>query len=864
MTDQQPNLEGATLIPSSNGQLYDSDLQTDENVALTITAVSPLGVIFNTAGKDSLIPGSVFILSVTVSNKGSQSAVIDIWIDPISEEIRQWYTPGRERLALGPGQSNEVVFQFRVPAGTIPGLYFYQVVVDAQEHYPEDTPLRFPQQIQVLTAIEDIVRDSNPTFVLQPVSRSTEPILLQPGEALQLQVMVDNRGDRVDRFRMICPDLPQDWHTIVYPQGVQESGLVVQSNSLNLNPGEQGLILWVIIPPLNTLAGNYVPTLRLYSDNYPELMLLDLVYLQVLPAYALQVELRTLMGRVKQQAGVFQVRLNNTGNTPRLIALQAHPQDEGDSCTYTLAQSIARIVPQETVAVELQVCPSKRWQRPFYGGRVFNFSVGLEDTQQHPIPIDNLQSVLIWEPRPWWHLLLFFLLGLLTLLAIAYLIWRFFFRTAPPLKILDFFSENSRYAAENGDVVRLGWHINQPKQVQSITIAGLSAEGEPLTRPDVYDLSKGLPSALEPFCTQGQGLLVCRNFRTSARKAGTYFFEITLQSNSKQEETALIRKTGPIKIEPIPLPQIASFSSTQPTYREQRPSLDVASGSSIRQGKHPPQTSDIRFNWTVTYPARLQELRLIGRNAEGGVISPLKRYDLSQGLPWELQSACKVAAQLICKNVATGATRPGDYIFELSTVPRVGIGTAISAKKAAPIKVLPRPPQIISFSINGQPAKPSYLIPIVRQKVPKILLSWQVEASQGTKTSLMPFPGNVPLQGSVPITLSPKPSSSSLTLQAISPSGEQVTRSVTLETYDPNPTNPEKVAAAAAKAAATQIAKAQQQAAQEQVKGNKAGTTGNGTGQSLFQLPSVTPTPSRRLTPDTLSPLELPPQLDRH
>lgn len=864
MTDRQPNLEGTTLIQSSTGPLSESDLQTDENTVLPIAAVSPLGVIFNTAGKDSLISGSVFTLSVTVSNKGSQSAVIDIWIDPISEEIRPWYTPRQERLALGLGQGNEVVFQFRVPMGTIPGLYSYQVVVDAQEHYPEDTPLRFPQQIQVLPAIEDIVRDSNPTFVLQPVSRSTEPILLQPGEALQLQVMVDNRGDRVDRFRMICPDLPQDWYTIVHPQGVQESGLVVQSDSLNLNPGEQGLILWLITPPLNTLAGSYVPTLRLYSDNYPELMLLDLVYLQVLPAYALQVELRTLMGRVKQQAGVFQVRLNNTGNTPRLIALQAHPQDEGESCTYTLTQSIARIVPQETEAIDLQVFPNKRWQRPFYGGRVFNFSIGLEDTQQHPLPVDNLQGILVWEPRPWWHLLAFVVLGLLTLLAIAYLIWRVAFRTAPPLKIVEFFPENSRYAAENGDVVRLGWHINQPKQVQSITIAGLSAEGESLTRPDVYDLSQGLPSALEPFCTQGKSLLVCRNFRTSARKAGTYFFEITLQSNSKQEATALTRKTGPIKIEPIPLPQIPSFSATQPTYQEQRPSLPVASSSSIRQGKRPPQTSDIRFNWTVTLPARLQELRLIGRNAEGGVVNPLKRYDLSQGLPWELQSACKVAAQLVCKNVATGATRPGDYIFELSAVPRVGIGTAIAAKKAAPIKVLPKPPQIVSFILNGQPAKPSYLIPIVRQKVPKILLSWKVEASQGTKASLMPFPGNVSLQGSVPIILSPKPSSSTLTLQATSPSGEQVTRSVTVETYDPNPTNPEKVAAAAATAAAAQIANSQQQAAQEQAKGNKSGTTINGAGQSPFQLPSVTPTPSRPLTPDTLSPLELPPQLDRH
>lgn len=854
MTRQPPDLQGSILLQTSDEPFPAEELPTADNSVIPLTAVSPLAVIFSTAGQESLIPGSIFTLSVTVSNKGTQSAVIEVRIDAISEEIRQWYTPLRENLALGPGESNEVIFQFRIPVSARPGQHGYSVVVDAQEHYPEDTPLRFPQQLQVLTAIEDSVRDSNPTFALQPVTRPTSPVILQPGEALQMQVMVNNRSDRVDRFRLICSDLPENWYTIIYPQGVQESGLVVQADSLNLNPGEQGLILWLITPPLSTLAGNYVPTLRLYSDNEPDLMLLDLVYLQIAPAYALQIELRTLMGRVKQQTGVFQVRLNNTGNTPRLIALQAHPQDEGDSCTYTLTPPVARILPQETVGVDLQVFPCKRWQRPFYGGRVFNFSVALEDAQQHPLPLDNLQGILIWEPRPWWHLLLLALVGLLILVAIAYLIWRVAFKAAPPLKILEFYPENSLYAAENGDVVRLGWQISQPQQVQSITIVGLSAQGEPLTRPDVYDLSQGLPSPLQPFCTQVQSVLTCRNFRTSARKAETYFFEMTLQSKSKQEATPLTRKIGPITIKPIPLPQIVALSATQPTYQEQRASLVAVLPASGRQQQLPPPTEDIRLNWRITHPHRLQELRLIGRNPEGTVTSPLQQYNFSQGIPLDLQFICKIMDQLVCTNVATGATRPGDYIFELAAVPKVGISSAIATKKSAPIKILPRPTQILAFKVNGQPAQPSYLIPVSQQKVPTLLLSWHVEASQGTKLSLMPFPGNVPLQGSVPIRLSPTPTSSTLTLQAISLSGEQLTRSITIQTYDPNPTKPEKVAAAAAAAAATQITKAQQQAVEQ------SATPGTTT-QPTFDLPRRTPPPP--LTPDSLVPLELPPQLDR-
>lgn len=82
----------------------------------------------------------------------------------------------------------------------------------------------------------------------------------------------------------------------------------------------------------------------------------------------------------------------------------------------------------------------------------------------------------------------------------------------------------------------------------------------------------------------------------------------------------------------------------------------------------------------------------------------------------------------------------------------------------------------------------------------------------------MSFPGNLPLKGKVPIILAPKPSRNTLTLQAISPSGKQVTRSVALEIYASNPTNLEKITAAAATSTATQIAQAQQQAEQDQAK----------------------------------------------
>jgi hypothetical protein len=51
---------------------------------------SPLAVIPNPSGDHVVVAGSSFDLCVTVSNKGNQSALIDIFIDEVSPALRQW------------------------------------------------------------------------------------------------------------------------------------------------------------------------------------------------------------------------------------------------------------------------------------------------------------------------------------------------------------------------------------------------------------------------------------------------------------------------------------------------------------------------------------------------------------------------------------------------------------------------------------------------------------------------------------------------------------------------------------------------------------------------------------------------------
>ncbi len=268
--------------------------------------LSPLLVIIDPPGTQSGMPGDLLEVHTLVSNQGNQGAVINVFFDETSQILQQWCRSSQERLALDPQQSSEVTFQFQIPFEAMPGTYDYTLVIDAPEHYPEDTPIQYSRQIQVLIKEQTLVRVNDPTFTLKPTTNPSNPAKLKPGEPLQIVVSVNNRSNRVDRFRLSCLDLEADWFTIRYPSsGLEGPGLLSDSSGLELNPATQSQILFQLHPPPETFAGNYSPTLRLHSANSPELVLLDLVYIQIPAVYRLDVELDTILGKVSQSLGQF-------------------------------------------------------------------------------------------------------------------------------------------------------------------------------------------------------------------------------------------------------------------------------------------------------------------------------------------------------------------------------------------------------------------------------------------------------------------------------------------------------------------------------------------------------------------------------
>ena len=767
------------------------------------SVTKPLAVIINASGKETVIAGTSFYLSVTVCNKGSKSAVIEVYIQEESPGVRSWCKSGQKLLALGEGQSEEIVFEFEIPVDALIGTHTYSIVVDAPEDYPEHTPIQYPQYFQVLPSTSDITISSDPTFVLQPTTTSTFPSIIPHGGAIAVQVLVHNRGDRVDRFRVVCSDLPDKWLTINYPQGFQAEGLLLDSDCLNLNPGDRGQVSLLISPPMDALAGNYIGTIRLYSENNPELTLLDLIYLQIPPNYLLQTDFRTLLGRIKKKPGLFQINLVNNGNTSRLINLQVQDLEEEEVCKYHLESTQALIPPQKAVDISLKVEPTKWWKRPLFGGaKVINFSLDIEDTQELPLVNKNFPGTLIWEARPWWQLLPFILLLLLSIGASVYLIWWFLFRTPPSPKVFEFYPEDSYYSAQNNDVVHLGFSINNPQRIKSIKLVGMSADGQIITRPETYDLSKGIPANLEPYCNQNQQILNCSRVRSNARKPDTYVFEMTVLPKSGKDGKPVTFKTSPVTIAPIPRPEIISFGSTRPTYQEVSYILPESSKKNKLNVKKNRKSvnSQIKLNWAVNNPEQLQSIQIIGRTPEGLVTSPLRTYDFSQGIPPQLQGYCRDGKPLVCVNVSTGIQRPGDYIFEIIAIPKGKVSDKVATKKTDLIKILPKPSRILDFKINGEPAPTKFLIPITNKKVsPKVDISWRVDASNGAKVELIPAPGTVPLSGSIPLTLQPEPTDLTIRLQVSGIDGQQVSRSVILTTYDPNAKDPAVVAAEALK-----------------------------------------------------------------
>ncbi|MCW6036850.1 hypothetical protein K4A83_11335 [Spirulina subsalsa FACHB-351] len=903
------------IAPSGESGMMVSEGRTlatsERNGDLVSMRGNPIAIITNPSGDYTITAGETFELRVTLSNQGPKGAIIDLYIDEVSQPLRQWCLSPEERLALSPGQSSEVVFQFVIPVQAIPENYIYSLIVDAPEHYPEDTPIRHQHTLRILPPIQAGPQVNDPTFTLFPSTRATQPLPITPGQPFEVRVIVNNRSNRVDRFRLTCSDLPPDWYQVIYPEGLNRLGLVLDQDTLALNPGSQGEILLLLQFPEEISAGQYFPTVCLTSLNNRDLLLMEVMYLTVLPRYELNIELRTILGKIRLGEGLYELRVTNGGNTGRELMIQAREDSETPDCAYRLLPSALQIPQGESGKVFVEVEPTERKRRPWWGkGREYRFFLDLTDPHELPLPVESLEGTLIWQARPWWHLFLVILAAGGAIAAAIFLVWWYFVRPPSPPRVLQFSSVSPTYEAADGDFIHLNWQITHPRRIAALQISGTATGDATPPRPLVYDLTNGIPEALAEVCSFRPNL-VCQNVRTDARQAGDYTFELTVVPRRLRDNSPFSQRTDTISILPIPVPTLVDLAAQiappnvtatpvsvalnperqdspfpetivqfnwQVLHPEQlqeirlvgrapnnsvvsppqrysftggipeplRPYCQIVDQRLIcreipqvmrepgeyifevalvpRQGNgevveakttdtiviEAPQSPEllefdttqsqydgtqnerVRLNWEIAFPRNLRELRVIGRSPQGAVLASQQRYDFSDGIPAPLIDYCRASQErLVCQNVPTNSAGGGQYVFELSVVPKAGLGLPSASQKSnlVEVKAPDVPVRIGSFQVNGRDVPLKYIARVnPRTPTRSLRISWQVQGPPGTKVTLLPIPGTVGLSGSMAYPLSQQSGQQTLTLQGVSPSGEQVQRSLIIETIAPEPT----------------------------------------------------------------------------
>ena len=325
-----------------------------------------------------------------------------------------------------------------------------------------------------------------------------------------------------------------------------------------------------------------------------------------------------------------------------------------------------------------------------------------------------------------------------------------------------------------------------PKHIQTLELRSEVDQGEIATQPIAYDFSNGTPTELSNYCVL-EKILSCSNVFTSARQPGNYRFTLTVLPNNDKAQP-IVAQTTQITILPTPPPEILAFAATQPRYWEPiDPKLLKPETETKGQPSNP-----MALNWRVASPNQLSHLSLAGRLADGSILGPAQRYDLTEGLPKGLEKFCTLTStDLTCRALPTNARTVGAYVFELSlfTPNRT---EPIAIAKTDPVRIVPVPIRIETFTINGESAPAKYQVQgrsendAVRNRVQ---LAWRILGGPYTQVELLPIPGSVPLVGALyyPLTVN---SQEVVTLKVTSVNGDQITRSVTLETLQPQRSSP--------------------------------------------------------------------------
>jgi len=685
---------------------------------------SPLEIIITPPGQQSGKPGATIGLYVVVKNQGNQDAVVDLYFsfDDQFTNIMGWSVSPQESLAIAPQQtSDEIKFQLQIRDDASPGTYDYTLVVDDRQY----TPIHKQLQLKVQIKEQTVSRINDPTFSLKPSSNPSKPLILNPSQPLQIGVIVENRSNLVDRFRITCLDLDEDWFTINYPTTGAEGTGLSEVTALSLNPRSQGQIFLTFHPPGDSLAGIYSPTIRLHSENSPDLVLLDLVYTQIPTIYRLDVQLQTILAQVSRSPAKYELSLTNQGNVVRELKFALESRDEEALYNYKFEPSEIRLLPNKNYTSNLTVKPRPWWRRPWSGGGlVINFQAQIQDKNNLPLNNTLPQLSFVWKPRPWWQFLLLILVCLGLFAGTSFIIWRLL--NPDPVTLEEFFTSRPKYT--EGEEVKLSWKIKNHQNLQSLllTIAGTQKK---------YDFSKDTlkdTQGNELRCQPEKEYLSCDNVSTGVKAKGKYSFELQA-SYRKGALFSQDAKTAPqikqVEISEKEIAEVSELKTDRPQYTK---------------------GNNINLSWKISRPLLLKEIQITGKAEDGTSVGKLGVYRFNQDnqgnmiFDSKLQNLCAKIEnqQLECRNIPISLLKAGKFTFEIKALPNNGSDRSSFKKTESAIEILPKPFRIISFTLNASEQPNQEL-----KEGATAILSWRVEG-EDIQVKLDPIIGDVPPVGS--------------------------------------------------------------------------------------------------------------------
>lgn len=474
---------------------------------MTFSSTRPNLSIDAQGSNDGTYPGGEPVeRTITVQNRGSEMADINLWIRPNdarSSPLIRWCTMTANGFAgesltqatieqrndplqeqeqgfsgvwlpqVKPRESREVILRFTVPSQAEPGFYSYDILAQAPVYGSEQSSRT--QQFRVLSSGQDVELRSEPTWSLEPPTSSEQPYSLTAGGTFQINVQVHNCTKVVDRYHLYCPELDVQWFSIEYPEASPDApGLIATTDGLMLNPGESGTIRLTLHPPVHTPAGYSSSSLRLISFVRDNLVLLDIIYLNVAVDDRLIADLQPPCRKIPSTEEWFQLNLTNSGNITREIAVQV--KDADGVFAYKLTPEQVQLLPGQSHSILIHPQSRKWWRRTWRGReQTVEFSVssnvGLNtaplqeatNSAQPSVPVDALTGQILWQSRSLWIRRILVLLLLAGVGCLVYWLLREFV-VEPSLepKILEFSTTEKSYQAGKGNPIRLDWEISNP------------------------------------------------------------------------------------------------------------------------------------------------------------------------------------------------------------------------------------------------------------------------------------------------------------------------------------------------------------------------------------------------------------------